>query len=429
MTEHQMIHRRIAIKVHSLPYASTIALFLFCNSLLLHFASTLYYGSIQSHSASLWVAFRWQFLLLMAVSFCASISQIFFYLQKSSRLLFSELIQFVSLVLIGLPMGQDLTIEMILSCALITMIIMTNSQVAWIKVPFILLAFSLFQFKLRFLGYTVEAAKGRILTISEIVLLLVSLIMFFIKDIISNNIELRQKNRQLEETAGLLTNANRSIQEYTLSMEEVSAEKERLRMTRELHDIIGYTMVNTTIMMEEAIARYKQKDESALLTLIVKTRDHAKNAHQDVRKILLNYRSQQKRKSSFIRDLIKLTETFSLATGISIEVFPSNFPSVLPYHVSYALLRISQEGLTNSLYHGRAKNIVFLLTKSIDSLFLIIRDNGQGSIHYEEGLGISGMRERLRMLKGTLTIKAKKDLFELHIEIPYKEGQSDVGSY
>jgi two-component system sensor histidine kinase DegS len=72
-----------------------------------------------------------------------------------------------------------------------------------------------------------------------------------------------------------------------------------------------------------------------------------------------------------------------------------------------ALFRVTQEAVTNAVKHGQAKAIQVSLTRTTDSLALRITDDGKGFSTAEgvpRGLGVPGMRERLRQIGGSVTV-------------------------
>jgi len=72
-----------------------------------------------------------------------------------------------------------------------------------------------------------------------------------------------------------------------------------------------------------------------------------------------------------------------------------------------ALFRVTQEAVTNAVKHGQAKAIQVSLARTADTLALCITDDGRGFTTAEgvpRGLGIPGMRERLRQIGGSVTV-------------------------
>jgi signal transduction histidine kinase len=100
----------------------------------------------------------------------------------------------------------------------------------------------------------------------------------------------------------------------------------------------------------------------------------------------------------------------------------------LPHEIEIALYRIVQEALTNVLKHARADQVSIVIERRGNDLRLVIEDNGIGFnpeyegdvlIEEENHLGLSGMRERLALLNGTLLIEsAPRSGTALFVHIP-----------
>lgn len=77
-----------------------------------------------------------------------------------------------------------------------------------------------------------------------------------------------------------------------------------------------------------------------------------------------------------------------------------------------AVYRIVQESITDAIRHGHATAVRVCIT---------VTDNGCGCTKIEPGFGLRHMRERLKLLNGTLKVKSENGL-ELHTEIPLRWG-------
>ena len=90
------------------------------------------------------------------------------------------------------------------------------------------------------------------------------------------------------------------------------------------------------------------------------------------------------------------------------------------------LLRFVQEGLANSFRHGKASKVNISMWRTADEIRVSIRDNGDGVQdieQIEEGIGLSGMRERFGLLGGGILFHNVADGFELTAIIPYTVGE------
>ena len=120
---------------------------------------------------------------------------------------------------------------------------------------------------------------------------------------------------------------------------------------------------------------------------------------------------------------------FSRRSGLSVTLDPaSEFEERLPANIEIALFRAVQEGLTNIHRYAEATSAYISLATDHSSVRLIIKDDGKGMPPAllkqirdgtaESGVGIAGMRERLRELNGTLEIESGQSGTTLTITAP-----------
>ena len=86
-----------------------------------------------------------------------------------------------------------------------------------------------------------------------------------------------------------------------------------------------------------------------------------------------------------------------------------------------AVYRIVQESVTNAIRHGHATEIDVQLSGENRRLSIVIQDNGIGCEKIELGFGLRHMRERLRLLGGSLRVDGKKG-FRIEATIPLRWG-------
>jgi signal transduction histidine kinase len=90
--------------------------------------------------------------------------------------------------------------------------------------------------------------------------------------------------------------------------------------------------------------------------------------------------------------------------------------------VETAVYRIAQEGLNNVIKHAAAQRVSIVVTRAAERLMVVIEDDGAGfdaGAVPGEGLGLLGMRERVQLLDGSLTIDAQPGLgTTLVVELP-----------
>jgi signal transduction histidine kinase len=110
--------------------------------------------------------------------------------------------------------------------------------------------------------------------------------------------------------------------------------------------------------------------------------------------------------------------TFKSATGIDVSLEYGNIPKTFNDTVDSVIYQVIQEGLINAFRHGHANNIDIHSWIFNSTLQIKIRDNGIGALFIDEGIGLSGMRERLEEIHGKMTTHNTKTGFEISIEIP-----------
>ncbi|MGL1893936.1 MAG: histidine kinase [Spirochaetaceae bacterium] len=217
-----------------------------------------------------------------------------------------------------------------------------------------------------------------------------------------------------------LSSANTGFQKYANLAEEKSITSERMRLTRDIHDTVGYTMTNL-LMMIEASTDLVGKQPKKLEELLDKALILIKDGHKDMRQSLRVLRNTKVKKGNSIEIVRNLVDVFRNSTGIDVRIELGNLPWVLPDKINNIIYRFLQEGMTNSLTHGEAKNIDIHFRYSDDIIYINLIDDGNGSIDIKEGIGLKGMEERLNEVSGKLLYLSTKSGFSVKVEIPWKD--------
>ncbi|HEY7016889.1 MAG TPA: sensor histidine kinase, partial [Gaiellaceae bacterium] len=106
--------------------------------------------------------------------------------------------------------------------------------------------------------------------------------------------------------------------------------------------------------------------------------------------------------------LERLTQGFAEQTGIAVDLEAGLVTDRLPREVETAIYRVVQEALTNVVKHARASRVSVLLTRDGGRIKAVIEDDGTGfeAASDGDGIGLIGMRERVELLNGTLTVES-----------------------
>lgn len=184
-------------------------------------------------------------------------------------------------------------------------------------------------------------------------------------------------------------------------------ELERRRLARELHDETGQAL--TSILLGLHGIEEGTEDE-AMRKAVAEVRDLVRSTLQDVRQLAVELRPKALDDFGLVAALERLTESFAEQTGISVEFEPALPEGRLPAEAETALYRIVQESLTNVVKHARASRVSVVLTRKDDSVSVVVEDDGVGfepARARDGGLGLVGMRERVGLLGGRLTIESR----------------------
>jgi signal transduction histidine kinase len=179
-------------------------------------------------------------------------------------------------------------------------------------------------------------------------------------------------------------------------------ELERKRLARELHDETGQAL--TSILLGLAsLETVKNDDElraglESLRVLVVGTL-------QSVRRLAVELRPSALDDFGLLPAVQRLGQAVGETSGLDVQVEARLGTERLPAPIETALYRIVQESLTNAVRHADAQRVSIVLTRKNDAVSMVIEDDGRGfQPGASGGLGLLGMRERVELLDGSLTI-------------------------
>ncbi|MGB8580961.1 MAG: PAS domain S-box protein [Candidatus Sulfotelmatobacter sp.] len=215
--------------------------------------------------------------------------------------------------------------------------------------------------------------------------------------------EVRARTRELEEQA----NRVRQLSWRLLR----SQDEERRHIARELHDSVGQTLtvldINLELFMQEA--GYKSSEVNSKIEEIQKT---VQQLHREIRTTsyllhppLLDERGLYSAISWYLQGLRE-------RSGLEVQLDILKEFGRLPRDMELVIFRLVQECLTNIHRHSESKTASIRIVRESNQVSLEIKDQGKGmsAVRLAEiqsgrsGVGISGMRERLRQFEGSLNI-------------------------
>jgi len=205
--------------------------------------------------------------------------------------------------------------------------------------------------------------------------------------------------------------------------EQKAVSEERLRIAREMHDVVAHSM--SVIVMKAAVANHvydKRPEESREALGVIESVSRA--ALTDVQRVLGSLRSAGEAHlapSPGLDELPELVENARLA-DVQVELDRGTIPA-LPAAVQLAAYRIVQEALTNVIKHAAAPaRCTVRITAEPGELHLAVVDDGiPRRPAGEPGHGLIGMRERAALHHGTLMAGPQASGgFAVHARLPYQ---------
>jgi signal transduction histidine kinase len=207
---------------------------------------------------------------------------------------------------------------------------------------------------------------------------------------------------------------------------ELVVAEERARIARELHDSAGHAL-NTILVQAGAARVLRERDSERSAQAVATIEDLARETIEEIDRIVGLLREDREMGRSplpgidQIPALVERQRAGGLDVHLTIDGEPNRPP---PTPVSRALYRIAQESLTNASRHGTGSAAI-AIQLGPDALELSVAN--PVATHAEPrpggGRGIAGMRERAKLLGGSLQAGRNGSRFELHAQLPYRRAQ------
>ena len=196
-----------------------------------------------------------------------------------------------------------------------------------------------------------------------------------------------------------------------------SQEQERVRIARELHDDINQRIVLVTIELEQL-----QQSPSEVESRVQELRKSMAELSNDVQALSHDLHSSKLEYLGVVAGMKSWCTEFAARQKMEID-FKSDVPSAPPLDVGLSLFRVLQEALHNSAKHSGVRRVEVRLHKGSNEIHLTISDLGKGfeveAALQGSGLGLTSMRERVRLVNGTFSIQSKPmSGTTIHVRVP-----------
>jgi PAS domain S-box-containing protein len=187
-------------------------------------------------------------------------------------------------------------------------------------------------------------------------------------------------------------------------------EEERSRIARELHDDVGQRLTVLSWSLHE-LQKELPSDAAYLSQRLAATLNKASEISNEVRVLSHELHSSLLDIVGLAAAMESFCQEFAEQHKVEIDFTHSDIPQDLPRDVSLCIFRILQEGLHNAAKYSGERRFAARLQPVSDGIELVIRDSGMGfdvqAAMKKQGLGLVSMRERVNLVKGTLSIASE----------------------
>jgi len=181
-------------------------------------------------------------------------------------------------------------------------------------------------------------------------------------------------------------------------------EQERARIGRELHDDINQRLAMLVVEVEQL-----QGDPSQFQRRAEELRREAAEISNDGQTLSHELHSSKLEHMGIVAGMKSFCKEFGQRQRVQVG-FKSDVSTVMPLEIGLPLFRVLQESLHNAVKHSGVKTIEVQLSEKSNEIHLIVSDSGKGfdvkTALQGKGLGLTSMRERVRLVNGIIDVKS-----------------------
>jgi len=229
---------------------------------------------------------------------------------------------------------------------------------------------------------------------------------------------------QRKLTEATLKNVNRRLIE--------AQEQERTRIARELHDDIGQRFALVTNELEQL------RQDSSELPIEIRNQIHdlQKQTFElatDIQSLSHKLHSSKLQYLGLAAAIRSFCKEFGEQQKVEVHFESQDLPVPIPPEISLCLFRVLQEALHNAAKHSGVRHFDVQLWETEDQVRLAVSDHGTGfnaeEAKQSRGLGLISMEERVKLLKGTLSIESHaKGGTTIRARVPLSSGSDSIRS-
>ena len=191
---------------------------------------------------------------------------------------------------------------------------------------------------------------------------------------------------------------------------QLAATEERVRLARELHDVVSHS-ISVIAIQAQAVRRRLRPDQAREIADLANLETAAREAMAEMRRLFGVLRERGEHASLApqpgLGELERLLGQVQ-GTGMQVDLVTEGAPHELPPGLDLAAFRIVQEAVTNALRHSGGRRVEVRLGYRPGELDLSVEDDGRGigrgALNGQAGHGLRGIRERAELYGGTLDV-------------------------
>jgi signal transduction histidine kinase len=204
-------------------------------------------------------------------------------------------------------------------------------------------------------------------------------------------------------------------------------EEERRRISRELHDETGQSLMVLRFQLEMLASNVKNQEQK---DMVQESLDVLDRTIEGLRRIIARLSPRVLEEFGLLAAIRRHAQLLASQTRMKARVELPGEISNVDHDIEVALYRSAQEALHNIAKHSRARNFVVRLNTTSNEIHLEIEDDGTGVLTKasdDSGFGLTGMRERAVALGGSMTIESRRGRgTQIRIVLPFIADESST---
>jgi PAS domain S-box-containing protein len=186
-------------------------------------------------------------------------------------------------------------------------------------------------------------------------------------------------------------------------------EAERARIARDLHDDIGQRLALLSIALQQ-LQQLSSPPAAGLHGSLDHLRRQAVGIAGDVQALSHELHSSKLQVLGIVPAIRGFCSELSARQKVEVDYSHQDVPGTVRPDIALCLFRVLQEALQNAVRHSSAVRFTVNLRGTLEAITLTVRDGGRGfdpeSVSQNGGLGLTSMRERLKLVEGDLSIES-----------------------